>query len=222
MRPSLRANEETAVLDEIAKLRRKPKLRLELLPGPTLCTTFSSGDKHQGYDVHRTAISVYLRITNVGSAPTSVERVSLGYHWHLNTLNLAWIRYSVFWFWLPDPVVTIEDFRVNIGDWIKIYPSLLQRTATSGEAAATYLEVGRATNGVVYFEQKESWGGCFPAPRGGRTRIRVAVTDTFGTKHRKSFWIPVVALEEAKKYNPSFGETFPTLRRHPTSTSQPK
>jgi hypothetical protein len=197
-----------------ASLRRKPKLRLELRPGPTLCTTFLTGEKHQEYDVHRTAISLYLRITNIGSAPTSIERVSVGYHWHLNRLGLLWFRYRVFWFWL-DQVVTMENFRVNMGDWVKIYPALFQGNAALGTTTNTYLEVGRATGGVVYFEQKESWGACFPSPRGDQAKIKVKVTDAFGRNYRKRFWIPVVTLEEAKRYNPSFGGTIPAVRSEP-------
>jgi hypothetical protein len=64
-------------------LRRTPKLRLQLLPGPTFCSTFPTGKKQAGHDTHRTAISLYVNIANVGSAPTSVDNVELGYHWHV-------------------------------------------------------------------------------------------------------------------------------------------
>ena len=39
-------------------LRKKPKFKLQVIPGPTLCTTFFTGQKHEGHDIHRTAISV--------------------------------------------------------------------------------------------------------------------------------------------------------------------
>jgi hypothetical protein len=100
-----------------------PKLALELIPGPTLCSTFPTGEKFEQYDVHRTAISLYLQIANVGSAPTSVANVSIAYHWHLSRFNLIWIRYRLFWFWLHQPIVTMEDFQTKIGDQIKVYPS---------------------------------------------------------------------------------------------------
>jgi hypothetical protein len=110
--------------------------------------------------------------------------------------------------------VTMNDFRIDLGpNNVKVYPSLLQGNTSTGQNTDTYLDVGRSTNGVVYFEQDDSWGGCFPRIyRGKKTRIRLAVTDVFGTKHKKSFWIPVVSLDEARKYNPSFGGTYATMR----------
>lgn len=199
-----------------SSLRRKPKLRLQLIEGPTFCSTFLTGERKNDYDVHRTAIALYLNVANVGSAPTSIESVSIGYHWHVRPFNLAWLRYRFRWFWLHDQIAALTDFQINIGDNIKVYPFLFQRSIMSGSKPSTYLEIGRSVNGVVYFEQTESWGGCFPTPRRGRTRVIVAVTDVFGTRHKRRFWIPVLALDEAKKFNPSFGDTLPTLRRGPS------
>jgi hypothetical protein len=128
-----------------------------------------------------------------------------------------WLRYRVFWFWLKYPTATLTDFQVLIGDNIKFFPSLFQTSIVSGAKADTYLDVGSIANGVVYFEQTESWGGCFPSPRRGKARIIVAVTDAFGTKHKKRFWIPVVPFNEARKFNPSFGGTLPALRSGPST-----
>lgn len=196
--------------------RRKPKLRIELIPGPTFSCTFLTGKKYGNFEIHRTAIALYLKIANVGSAPTSIENLSIGYHWHLRPFSWIWLRYRVFWSWLEHQAVALTDFQVKIGDNIKLYPFLFQRSIVSGGAAETYLEIGRSINGVAYFEQDESWGGFFPSPWRKRTRIIVAITDTFGSKHKRRFWIPVVELAEARKYNPSFGETLPALKRGPT------
>jgi len=92
-------------------LRRRPKLRLQLLPGPTFYSTFLTGESKDGYDVHRTAIALYLKVTNVGSAPTSIEEVSIGYHWHVRPLTRSWFRYRLFWFWLHDHTVALSDFQ---------------------------------------------------------------------------------------------------------------
>jgi hypothetical protein len=113
----------------------------------------------------------------------------------------------------------MEDFQTTIGDSIKIYPSLLQGSALLGLTTETYLEAGKVVSGVVYFEQKDSWGGCMPSPRSGKARVRIAVRDAFGTQHKRSFWIPIVSLAEARKYNPSFGKTFPTLRGNGTKAN---
>jgi hypothetical protein len=112
----------------------------------------------------------------------------------------------------------MDDFQYDFGERIKIYPSLLQGTSTLGTTSETYLNVGRGVNGVVYFEQDDSWGGCLPLPRKGATRIRVAVLDSFGKKHKKTFQVPVVSLQEAKKYNPSFGGTFAAMRGERSAT----
>jgi hypothetical protein len=198
-------------------LRRKPKLRLQSLPGPTFCSTFPTGNKQDGHDTHRTAICLYLNIANVGSAPTSVDNVEIGYHWHVQPFSLTWLRYRVCWFWLRNQVAMLQDFQIKIGDHFKVFPSLFQRSTILGDALNTYLEIGRSVNGVVYFEQTESWGGCFPTPRQNQTKVRVAVTDVFGKKHKESFWIPIVTLDQAKKYNPSFGETLLTLQKDKVS-----
>jgi hypothetical protein len=186
---------------------------LKLIPGPTFCSTFETGEKRNGFAVHRTALSLYLKISNVGSAPTSVENVSVGFHWHLRPFSIQWAQFRVFWYWLDHPVVTMTDFQYNFGSSTKIFPALFQGSATIGTATNTYLEVGRATNGVIYFEQPESWGGCFPRPYPGkRTRIKVVVTDAFGNNYRQVFWLPLVSIDEARKYNPSFGGTYATLQ----------
>jgi len=77
-------------------LIKKPKFKIRILPGPTMCSTFTTGKKHEGFDVHRTAISVYLSIANVGSAPASIEKVWVGYRWHIKPFSLLWLRYRCF------------------------------------------------------------------------------------------------------------------------------
>ena len=106
----------------------------------------------------------------------------------------------------------MEDFQYELGDHVKIYPSLLQGVSTIGKSPETYLEVGKSINGVVYFEQDDSWGGCFPTSKNSKVKLRVAVIDTFGRKYKKTFWAPFVSLEEAQKYNPAFGATFAIMR----------
>jgi hypothetical protein len=203
-------------------LRRRPKLKLGLISGPTLCTTFFTGEKREGWDVHRTAIALYLRVANIGTAATGIENVALGYHWHIRPYSWLWVRHRIFWAWIEHPMVTLEDFQATLADGsIKIYPSLFQGSMIAGKPD-TYLEPGKVISGIVYFEIDESWGGHFPARRAGRTRLRIAVTDAFGTKHKRSFWVPVVELGKAKKYNPSFGQSLASLKRDATMHSVPK
>lgn len=204
----------------LTSLRRKAKFTIELIPGPTFCCTFLTGRKFGEFDEHMTAIALYLKIANVGSASANIENIAIAYHWHVRPFHWVWLRYRIFWFWLHQQTVALSDFQVEIGDSIKFYPSLLQPSILLGAKPETFLEVGQSVNGVVYFEQRESWGGCFPSPRNGLTRIKVAVTDTFGKRHTHKFWVPVVGLEEARKYNPSFADTYAALRRGPTPTDR--
>lgn len=193
-------------------LRNKPEFRIEVLDGPTFCSTFATGKKYEGYDTHRTGIAVYLNVANIGSAPASIEKVSLGYKWHLNKFNWLWLRYRLFWFWMRDPITSLDDFKYDFGDRIKVYPFLLQYTTGIMREPNAYLLVGQSTNGIVYFEQKDSWGGCFPSPKNGETKVKLRIRDSFGGTHSKIARIPIVSLEEAKKYCSVFGQTFEMLK----------
>lgn len=196
-------------------LRRKPKFKISMIPGPTFCCTYPVGKKHGEFDVHRTGVALYLIIANIGSAPSSIENISIGYHWHIKPFSLLWIKYGLGWFWLCEQTAVLADFQSNIGDHIKIYPFLTQKSILSGESAETFLEVGQSTNGVVYFEQGDSWGGCFPTKQRDSIRLKVRVRDVFSNCHFAKFSIPVVSFEAARKYNPSFGKTLAELHSEP-------
>lgn len=197
-------------------LRRRPKFKLRLIDGPTFCCTYKTGTIHKGFEVHRTGIALYLSIANVGSSAASIDGVSVGYHWFLRrSLSIDWLKNCVGWHWLTDQIISLSDFHVSIGDRTKVYPFLTQINFSSPAKSNTYLEVGQSTNGVVYFEQSDSWGGCFPSVKNGRVHIKVRVRDTFGNQHVAKFLVPSVSLEGARKYNPDFGKTHAELRGEP-------
>jgi hypothetical protein len=193
-------------------LRRRPKFRITFIAGPTFCCTFPTGGECDGTPIHRTGIALYLAIANIGSAASSLESISVAYHWHLRPLSVLWLRYRIGWFWLHSQTAIVHDFQARIGENVKIYPFLTQRSILSGADPSTFLEPGRATNGVVYFEQSDSWGGCFPSPTDGQVKIKVGIRDVFGRMHKAKFRIPAVSMEDARRYNPSFGKTFAELR----------
>ncbi len=197
-------------------LRRKPKFRLRLIEGPTFCCTYETGKIENGYDVHRTGVALYLAIANVGTAPSSIEEIAVAYHWNVHPFSWVWLRYRVGWFWLENQTAALGDFCVAIGENLKVFPFLTQTNALMpNKKNETYLQIGKSTNGVVYFEQSDSWGGCFPIARNGNVQIKVAVTDTFGKKHVAKFKVPFVSLEYARKFNQSFGKTLAELRGEP-------
>ena len=193
-------------------LRRRPKFRLTVIAGPTFCCTFPTGAVRSGSPVHRTGVALYLSVANVGSAASSIEGVAVGYHCHLRPFSIQWLRYRFGWLWLNDQTAAIHDFQAKIGENIKIYPFLTQASILSSKSSITFLQPGQATNGVVYFEQSDSWGGFFPSPGRKGVRVKVAVRDTFGSRHTAKFTIEAVNMEHARTYNPSFGKTMAELR----------
>lgn len=192
-------------------LRKRPKFKISLIDGPTFCCTYPIGKMHGQYETHRTGIALYLSVSNIGSSSSSIASISVGYHWHLRRFSTQWLKYSVGWFWLENQAVALEDFQVSIGASIKVYPFLTQRNYLSPTQADTFLDVGRSTNGVVYFEQSDSWGGCFPSIKNGHVRLKIRVHDVFGGIHTSTFNIPSVQLEHARKFCPAFGKTFSEL-----------
>lgn len=193
-------------------LRRRPRFRIRTIEGPTFCSTFLTGAKHENFDIYRSAFAVYLHVSNVGSASGSIDAVHLGYHWQVRPFTLTWLRYGVGWFWLKNQTAVIHDFQANIGDNLKIYPFLFQKSVLSGTSSDTFLQTGQSTNGVIYFEKADSWDGCFPAVRHNRVKVRVKIIDAFGRSYARTIFIPSVTPDEARVYNPSFGSTFSHLR----------
>lgn len=108
-------------------LRRRPKFRIAIIPGPTFCCTYITGQKHEAFDVHRTGVALYLNIANVGTAPSSIEDISVGYHWHLKPFSIAWIKNTLGWFWVHEQTAALADFQAMIGENVKVYPFLMQR-----------------------------------------------------------------------------------------------
>jgi hypothetical protein len=195
-------------------LRRRPKLKLHLIPGPTFCN-YPTGKMHGTYPVHRTGFALYLRISNVGSPATSLENISVGYHCNIRPISIQWLRFRVGRLWLNNQIAAIHDFQAGIGENIKICPFLMQASLLSVRAADTFLVPGQSTNGVVYFEQGDSWGGFFPVASATGVHVKVAIRDIFGKRHTRKFTVPAVSMEQARTYNPSFGMTLAELKNEP-------
>src|ERR1700722_7724874 len=105
-------------------LRRRPKFQISLIAGSTFCCSFPTGAKRGGDPVPRTGIALYLAVANVGSAASSIENISVAYHWHVRPFSVLWLRYRLGWFWIRDQTAVIHDFQVKIGENIKFYPFL--------------------------------------------------------------------------------------------------
>ncbi|RUP80607.1 hypothetical protein C7Y69_11165 [Alteromonas sp. KS69] len=197
-------------------LQKKPRFKLSLIPGPTFTTTTITGHLDNGIPTHKTAIALYLSVANIGSAPSEIKYVKVGYHWDIKPFRKEWFKYRLGWFWLDFQTAALEDFHCEIGDKIKVFPFLLQGNSLTGIAANTYLTEGRVVNGVIYFEQQECWGASYPKEKNGKTKIKIAVVDANDKAHVATKEIDVVELGYARTFNPSFGSTLDTLNGQQT------
>lgn len=188
---------------------KKPRFVIELIDGPTFCCNFQTGRDYNEHKSHRTAIALYLSIENIGTAPSSIREVQVGYH------NKTF-RYTFMWFWLKETTALI-DFNYTMGNsgTVKIYPFLRQKSYFVQYDNDTFLEIGKGTSGVVYFEQDESWGEFRPKVHKNKVEIKIRIRDVYGNFHSVRKLIPFVTLEQAREFNVKFGETFESLSAKP-------
>lgn len=185
-------------------LKRKPLLKVEVLPGPTFCASFDTPRTWNGHQTHRTAISLYLSITNVGSAPTDIKSIHVGYKSQNHSFPFRWL-------WLKELTVSKSDFVMDLGEDSKVFPFLMQKNQLADNQVDTYLLEGKRCNGVVYFEQEESWGNCLPRINENRMKIKVRVYDVYGKDYSVTSVINKVTLDAARKVCEKFGETRESL-----------
>jgi len=179
----------------------KPVLKIEVLKGPTLCSSFDVGSNERGLDLHRTAFLVYLQITNVGRVPVQVGDIHLGYR-SAEEFDGESFR------WLVNETVLLEDYKLPIGDKVKVFPFLKQSNHSIKNSKKTYLLPGEYENGLVYFEQEESRGLDYPymdADFHVLTKIRVH--DTLGSYWEIETSVPKVMIDVIREHNPTFGLT---------------
>ncbi|MEJ5036735.1 hypothetical protein WH285_07230 [Acinetobacter johnsonii] len=195
----------------IKYLNNKPKFLIDTIEGPTFACTFKTGRIFHGYEAHITAVVLYLNLKNVGNLPSSIEKIHIAYKWNIIPFSFNWVKYRLGWFWINNQTIALDDFQCKIGDRVKVYPFLTQLNNLAPNKVEKFIEVGKGTNGIVYFEQAESWGAMSPVVKNHKTKIKICIVDSFGKKHRKVVNIPMLELDEALKYNPSFGMTYQIL-----------
>lgn len=196
-----------------SSLMRKPKLKIQVLPGPTFCASFDTGRVFNGHKTHRTALSAYIAITNQGSAPTDIQSIHVGYksQAHINPFR---------WFWLKEITVSKSDFVMEMGEDLKVFPFLFQKNQLTVNDIDTYLLEGKRCNGIIYFEQDESWGNYLPRIKANKMDIIIRITDSFGSSHFSKARINKVTLAAAKKVCENFGGTRESLKDTATHTNQ--
>jgi hypothetical protein len=206
-------------------LRHRPDFRIEVKPGPSLATVVPSFET-SGRDTGRVAIALYLDVANVGRAASHLDRISIAYRSEmLKWQNAGWwqrfshledriehIRRIYRWLPIEGMTVSLEPFARSLTNkQSKAYPFLVQAPHDNvGEHQSLFLEVGAAVTGVVYFESAEYFGGARPRPVSNDCRdleLIVTIADVFGGTHRKRATVPLVSMDEARKWCPSFGTT---------------
>jgi len=108
-------------------LRLKPKLKIEVIEGPSICSTFNASDMPDTSH-HRTAISIYMQISNIGSSPTAIDKISVGYK------SKAY-RNPFKWYWLENETVCLSEFLMPIGQQSKTIPFLRQKNRNSNNTS---------------------------------------------------------------------------------------
>ena len=209
-------------------LRNRPKLKIEYIDGPNFCCKIKTDKSEGNEDGYRTAISIYLKISNLGSAPTSISKIKIKYKCNvLKWENLKlWKKFSKYeykidrfksfysWELINHPTTSLEEFKYYLNDEkIKVYPFLIQHSYLIPFDIDLYLEQGKIETGVVYFESIEYWGGYEPKVINEKVQVKVLIFDTYNKKYKKILKIPFAEINEAKKYNASFGETFKQLKK---------
>lgn len=175
----------------------KPELSIQLIPTPSFCTSFDSELPNENVNIHRTAIILYLKITNVGNAPTEIGQIHVGYESMENE-----------WHWLRNETTLLDDFVMPMGEKLKVYPFLKQRNSLMNNAPDVFLNPGQSRNGVVYFEQKASSGNLYPKMDGDfKVKIQILVHDTKGLNWSIEQRIPKVMIDSAREHCPHFGKT---------------
>lgn len=175
----------------------KPELTIELIPTPSFCSSFNSELPNETINIHRTAIILYLKITNMGNAPTEIGQIHVGYESMENN-----------WHWLRDETTLLDDFTMPMGEKVKVFPFLKQSNFLMKNDIDTFLNPGQSCNGIVYFEQKASSGNLYPKmDENFKVRIQILVNDTKGHNWSIEQRIPKVKIDAAREHCPHFGKT---------------
>jgi hypothetical protein len=186
-----------AAIQNDQKERTNPELKIELIPTPSFCSSFDSDLPNENGNIHRTAIILYLKITNTGNAPAEIGQIHVGYESMENE-----------WYWLYNETTLLDDFVMPMGEKLKVYPFLKQRNFLMDNAPDSFLNPGQSNNGIVYFEQKVSSGNLYPKmDEDFKVKIQVLVHDTKGGKWSLEQKITKIMIDAAREHCPHFGKT---------------
>lgn len=186
-------------------LRNNAEFKIELIDQCSFCCVFDLNQTYENLPVHKTAFVVYLKITNIGRASSSLGKIKLGYLKSDFTHRLFSKRN-----WVKE-LIAKEDFKASFTDSeiIKVYPFLKQRNQLYANDSDTFLQVGKQINGIAYFEENEAFGSWMPRQNENTktTNVKIVIYDAFGKTHSKNFDLKFIEPSEAFKHNNYFGQT---------------
>lgn len=186
-------------------LRNNPEFRIELLEQCSFCCIIDLNKTYNNLPVTKTAFVIYVNISNIGKASSSIGKIRLGYRKSDFKHRLFSKR-----IWITETIAT-GDFTYNLNyNSVKVFPFLKQRNQIFENNTQCFLQVGQYVNGIVYFEQKEAYGSYMPRANKDlkHTNVKLEILDVFDNKHSKTFDLKLVDSTEALQYNESFGQTF--------------
>jgi hypothetical protein len=169
-------------------LMHKPKFKIEIIEGPSFCSTYDAKEIESIKMAHRTAVAIYLHITNVGSAAAEIDKISVAY-------KSRAFKNPFKWYWLANETICLSDFTVPLGqEDFKVVPFLKQKNQLITNDSSLYLRAGEKRNGISYFEQEASFGEYYPKDNNFYVKIKVMVSDSFGHKYYGQSVIPKVTF----------------------------
>ena len=185
-------------------IKKRPKFKIRIIKNATFGCIIDLDETHNNLPVHKTAFAIYLEVTNIGNAPSSIGKIKLGYL--LSDLKPKW-RTSRNWI---VETISKSDFIVEFenSDKARGFPFLKQANEIYGKVD-TYLEIGKSANGIVYFEQNEAYGSWMPRVNKDlkTTDLVIKIEDAFGGIHKKKFTLELVDPNYVLKFSPYFGQT---------------
>ena len=166
-------------------------------------------------NLYKTAYVTYLQITNVGKASSTIKEINLGYlkSGKLNYLEYILLKsrfrkylHKISWI---DNIICKEKFSVVLpcNNYAITYPFLIQSNINNPIDNHKYLEVGKITSGIVYFEQENFETSPNPHSIDKACTIYIQIKDSFNNIFIERFEIDMIDYKEAIKYNPKFAQT---------------
>ncbi|PCH76227.1 MAG: hypothetical protein COB98_06790 [Flavobacteriaceae bacterium] len=185
-------------------IKKRPKFKIRIIENATFGCIIDLYRTHKNLPVNKTAFAIYIEVTNIGNAPSSIGKINLGYL--LSDMKPKW-RTSRKWI---VETISKSDFRVEFkgSDKLRVFPFLKQANEFQRNVD-TYLEVGKSVSGIVYFEQNEAFGSWMPRLNKDlkTSDLIIKIEDAFGRCHKKKFTIELVDPNYSLKFSPYFGQT---------------